>query len=872
MPTGLEELQAALGGSYVLEREIGRGGMATVYLARDTKHGRSVALKVLHSEFAMTLGPDRFRREIALAARLQHPHILAVHDSGETPEGILWFTMPFVDGESLRDRLRRERQLSVEDTVRITRAVADALHYAHTQGVIHRDVKPENILLAGDQAMLADFGVARSLKAGPAAPGSTAQLTQTGFAVGTPAYMSPEQATGDREIDGRSDQYALAVVTYEMLAGEPPFSAPTPQAVIAKMLATPAPFVRVVRKDVPTGVDAAIHKALGTAPAARYASVSAFSAALESGLHTGTVEVSQRSVQRRWALAATAVVVVAVALAGYLRVRQTAGPTMLAVLPFETDGDTADAWITDGITDEVRGKLASLSGLGVIARSSSNQYRRSGKRPEDIGRELGVRYLLMGRIRWGRGSGTQREIRVEPELVQVADVRTPQTKWEEPFDEQQSDVFKLQSDIAARVAAALQIALKPAERQSLEQPPTHNPDAYYAYLRGVALDRSERPDDAVRARAEFRHAIALDSAFVDAWNLLSFNIALWSARHVTTAAFDDSARAAAERALALAPDNPDAISALAGYYELVKHDLPLAYKGYRTALDKAPGEAINYQDLAGIEIRLGHWDSARVHYERATRLNPRSAYAFNELGNFYLLTRRYDDAQRACAHAGEINPSSILTAFCLIQVPIAKGDLAGARAAIRAASPAIDSMAVLAFLASYGAYTWVFDSGQRRALLTLSPSAYDRGAVSWAETHMMVYDQLGDTATSRIYADSAIALLRTADGAAAADSDPDYGFALAYEGRKAEAIAAASRYLVAHPIDRDLLDGPDNAETPLKTYLRSGANDQALGLLQRLLSIPGRLTPGRIRIDPAFAPVRDDPRFKRLSTARAAGE
>jgi eukaryotic-like serine/threonine-protein kinase len=198
VPTGLEQLQAALGDSYLLERELGRGGMATVYLARDVKHGRQVALKVLHPEFAASLRPDRFRREIAVAGRLQHPHILAVFDSGETSSGQLWFTMTYVVGESLRDHLRRDRQLSVEDMVHITSAIADALQYAHGQGVIHRDVKPENILLSDGHAMLADFGVARSLTAGDAHGESseTGTLTQSGFAVGTPAYMSPEQASG----------------------------------------------------------------------------------------------------------------------------------------------------------------------------------------------------------------------------------------------------------------------------------------------------------------------------------------------------------------------------------------------------------------------------------------------------------------------------------------------------------------------------------------------------------------------------------------------------------------------------------------------------------------------------------------------------
>jgi eukaryotic-like serine/threonine-protein kinase len=866
----MEELQAALGESYLLERELGRGGMATVYLARDMKHGREVALKVLHPEFAASLRPDRFRREIAVAGRLQHPHIVSVFDSGETSSGQLWFTMPYVVGESLRDLLRRERQISTDDMVRITTAIAGALQYAHGQGVIHRDVKPENILLSDGHAMLADFGVARSLAQGD--DSGTGTLTQSGFAVGTPAYMSPEQASGERQIDGRSDQYALAVVAYEMLAGEPPFTAPTPQAAIAKMLSTPPPSIRIVRKDVPIGVEAALRKALSTAPAGRYASVADFGSALVRGLQTATTETATHGGWRTGVVVAVALLIIAAGAISYLRYRSPVSPTMLAVLPFESEGDTADAWITDGITDEVRGKLAGLSSLRVIARSSSNRYRRSTKPPEEIGRELGVRYLLMGRIRWAPGSGAQRQIRVEPELVQVADVATPQTKWAQPFDEQQSDVFRLQSDIAERVASALQVALNPAERVAISRPSTRNPDAYYAYLRGVALNRTELPNDDARARQEFRRAVVLDSAFADAWVALAGNISRWAARHSTTAAFQDSARGAVDRAQAIEPNSPDVIAARAFYDELIGHDLPKAYAEYREVVEKAPSSSRVVRALAAIELRLGRWDSALVHLERSAQLSPRDPYAFNELGNAYLLVRRYGDARRATAQAYQLSPNNILTAFSLIQIPLAQGDLAAARSAVRAASPGIDSLTLYAFLAQYGSYTWVLDTNQQRALMGVPQSEYDRGHSAWALTRMLLNDELGDSAAAKAYADTAAVALQADNHGHAADSDAAYGWALAVAGRRTEAIAAGDSYLKANPIERDYLDNVDNAENVLKAYVRAGATSKALDLLDRLLHIPGRLTPGRIRLDPGFLPLRNDPRFQRLATSRAFGE
>jgi eukaryotic-like serine/threonine-protein kinase len=271
VPDGLRD---ALADRYALERELGRGGMAVVYLAHDVRHDRPVALKVLLPELAASLGPERFQREIHLAARLQHPHILTVLDSGEAA-GRLWFTMPFVEGESLRDRLRRERQLPVDDALRIAVEAARALNYAHKHGVIHRDIKPENILLTGDgSTLVADFGIARAL--GSLDDG----LTQTGLAIGTPAYMSPEQAAGDKGLDPRTDLYSLASVLYETLAGEPPFTGPTAQAMAARRLTEPAPSVRALRPTVPPAVDEAIRKALAPVAADRFATAGQFAQAL----------------------------------------------------------------------------------------------------------------------------------------------------------------------------------------------------------------------------------------------------------------------------------------------------------------------------------------------------------------------------------------------------------------------------------------------------------------------------------------------------------------------------------------------------------------------------------------------------------------
>ncbi|MBA3443915.1 MAG: protein kinase, partial [Gemmatimonadales bacterium] len=422
------QLQTALAPSYTLERELGRGGMATVFLAQDLRHDRPVALKVLHPDLARALGPERFQREIKLAARLQHPHILTVHDSGEAA-GQLWFTMPFVEGESLRDRLRRERQLPVDAALRIATEAARALEYAHRHGVIHRDIKPENLLLTTDgSTLVADFGIARALA------GADDRLTETGLAVGTPAYMSPEQAAGDKALDARTDIYSLGAVLYEMLAGEPPFTGPTAQAIIAKRFSGEVPRVRQARPSVSEQLEAAVSRALAPVVADRFSSAEEFARALTSVTVTsGSVapafvsssrsaasEPEQRTILQPTRLAPRRVPLAAFTLAlGFLvglgvlfawrrshsPAEEGTGPKRLAVLPFENLGDSADAYFADGITDEVRGKLSQVSGLAVIARASSNEYRRTTKASQVIARELGADYLLTATVRWEKAAG-----------------------------------------------------------------------------------------------------------------------------------------------------------------------------------------------------------------------------------------------------------------------------------------------------------------------------------------------------------------------------------------------------------------------------------------------------------------------------------
>ncbi|MEO6878310.1 MAG: serine/threonine-protein kinase, partial [Gemmatimonadaceae bacterium] len=391
-PDSLDAFRAELAERYDIEGEIGAGGMAVVYRARDLQRGRFVALKVLRAELGGGDSGDRFHREIRLVAQLVHPNILPLLDSGKTA-GQLWYTMPFIDGESLGARLDREKQLPIDDAIRLTREIAEALSYAHAKGILHRDIKPDNILLADGHALVADFGIARALTDDP-----RGRITASGMALGTPGYMSPEQSTADRDVDARSDIYALGSVCYEMLAGEPPFTGPTAQAVIARRLTLPPPSLRTTRPTIPPSIDAAVQRALAPAPADRFATTLDFARALATGANASSQRGTPKE-RRLWMAAIALLAVAAIAGRTYRNskhadvpaaARQTAaGGIRLAVVPFRLiGGDSTDRYLADGLSEEINSALSNLSGLRVIAQSSVVPVAASDKRPRDIAATL----------------------------------------------------------------------------------------------------------------------------------------------------------------------------------------------------------------------------------------------------------------------------------------------------------------------------------------------------------------------------------------------------------------------------------------------------------------------------------------------------
>ncbi len=931
-------VRKALAATYRIERVLGEGGMATVYLAEDPKHHRRVAVKVMRPELAATLGAERFLREVEISAQLSHPHILPVYDSGSA-DGVLYYVMPYVEGESLQERMQREGQLPVEDALRISREVAEALAYAHERNIIHRDIKPANIMMSRGHALVADFGIARAVGDGGAA------ITKTGLAVGTPQYMSPEQASGSPNVDARADIFALGCVLYEMVAGEPPFTGPTPQAIVMRsMTEAPRPLT-TTREGLSSALDAVVGKALAKSPADRWQTAQQFADALgramdtlRSGERVATVApsagpspalvwglfgfasvitlgvfyglvsrwglppwvlylavgllaigavvltVTRRMEARRragaatpgiarlftwgnatlggalalgsWALVVTALIIKGPAGSG------SGGAVRLAVLPFENRGTSDDAYFVDGIADQVRGKLTGLGGFQVTARTSTDQYRESKKPLQTIGKELGVEYLLAATVTWAKAGAGRGRVQVSPELI---DVRTGSSKWQQSFDADVTDVFQVQGSIATQVAGALGVALGGKEQQQLAERPTDNLAAYDLYLKAEALTGN---DPATRRQASglYEQAVALDSSFTRAWAGLSLSLSGLYFNGTPDPVVGSRSRLAAERALSLDPKGAAGHAALARYYLNVAKNPAQAGEQMAQALLATPNDPALLGTAAGIERSLGQWDAALQHLQLARRLDPRSLRVAGELHRTLLSLRRYPEAVAAGNDALALAPADLGVIEMQMMAYLGQGDLPGARSVLRAVPATIAQPAVVAYLATYNDLYWVLDDAEQLLLLRLPASEFFDDPAAWGSVKMQTWWMRGDKAKARAYADSARVAFELQ--LKAAPDDPQlhalYGLALAYMGRKAEAIAEGEKSLAIMPISKDAANGAYDQHQLARIYIMVGEPEKALDQLEPLLKIPYFLSPGLLRIDPAFTPLKGNPRFERM--------
>jgi TolB-like protein/cytochrome c-type biogenesis protein CcmH/NrfG len=650
----LNRLQASLIDQYRIERELGHGGMATVFLAHDLRHDRPVALKVLRPDLAQVLGAERFLREIRLSGRLQHPHIVVVHDSGNA-DGQLWFTMPYIEGETLRSRLQREKQLPVDEALRITREVADALQYAHQQGVIHRDIKPENILLSGAHALVADFGIARALRSE-----SDEQLTESGFSVGTPQYMSPEQAAAHKDIDPRTDVYSLGCVLYEMLAGEPPYTGPNPQAVLAKRLTEPIPHLRTVR-DVPAALERAVTKALARSPADRYATAAEFGSALEANLlgnRAGTpVPAEPRSSRPVPRAVAAALALVVLLLGAYLAIRLTrrSGAVPLAsvaVLPFvDLSQQQNQEYFSDGLTEELITALSQVPTLRVAARTSSFQFKGQSPDVHEVGRKLDVVAVVEGSV---RRNGNR--LRVSTQLIGVKD---GYQVWSESYDRDTADVFAVQEDLARSIVGALRVRLAPSRDSALGAHPTRDLQAYDLYLKGL-FAWNQRTGAAMQEAVRYLEAaVARDSSFAHAWATLAVAYILFVpyAGTGSPAEMWTKAQSAARKALALDSTSAEAYTALGYGNTIYAWNWQAAEENMKRAIAADPNYPTGHQWYGDFLVGRGRLAEGLAEMTRARQLDPLSRQIAAEWGWTSYLMHQNDEAEAHIRQVLSLDPN-----------------------------------------------------------------------------------------------------------------------------------------------------------------------------------------------------------------------
>ncbi len=653
MSSPLDRLGAALADRYRIERELGQGGMATVYLAEDLKHHRRVAIKVLRPELASALGPERFLREIEISAGLHHPHILPLFDSGAIPDAmagqaaLLYYIMPYVEGESLRDRLNREHQLPIDDAVHIASEVADALAHAHERDLIHRDIKPGNILLEGGHALVADFGIARAVGSA-----TTTRLTETGLAIGTPAYMSPEQALGEAGVDARSDVYALGCVLYEMLAGEPPYTGATAQAIVARRLSEPVRSLRVVRETVPDQLERAVMRALARVPADRFPSATAFREALVVGRGAtdrsdGTEAQPSRSTSRRRTVlgivAVAAVVGVAIALPRRTRERGGVQPVAsaavpgVAVLPFRTVGADPELW-HEGIVDLLSynldgiGQLRKIDPVTVLTGwrrmggSASNPL--SADEAREVGRRLGSRYVVTGKA---VQIGADVQLIAEVHDVASGEIRGA-VRVTRPADSASSLVDELTLELLRRNLLPTVGEYPPP---SLSRVTTTSLPALKEYLAG---EREYRTAHWTEAVPHYHRAIEVDSNFASAWFRLS-NACSWGG------CADKLAEDYGRRALELVDQLPDRdaklIRAISTFDVAALEALTATYPDDVEAW-VALGES--YFHHGGVTLRST--EAYRGAFTRAVRLSPYYGEAYIHLIEDAFLRLDSLDAQR----------------------------------------------------------------------------------------------------------------------------------------------------------------------------------------------------------------------------------
>jgi serine/threonine protein kinase/Tfp pilus assembly protein PilF len=881
-------------GHYRIESLIGIGGMGEVYLARDEQLGRKAALKLLPDSLTTDETQlSRFKNEARSASALNHPNILTVYEIGA--EGNRQFiATEFIEGMTLRASLACGR-MNLHAALEIAVQVASALAAAHATGVVHRDIKPENIMLRPDgYAKVLDFGIAKLTEQRPGSDlddeGTTAVLqTRPGLVLGTGHYMSPEQARGQK-VDARSDIWSLGVVLYEMVGGIPPFPGETPSDCIASILTTEPPPLSGLLSDVPLKLESILQKALRKNSDERYQTIKEMLADLRN--LKGELEAEGSSPQtkaraesivskikrhKRGVLLTLAAAILAAAAFAYSFYFVAPAPLpnekSIAVLPFENlSEEKSNAYFADGIQDEILTRLSKIADLKVISRTSTQRYKNTSQNLSEIANQLGVANLLEGSVQ-----KTNDQVRVNVQLIRAAN---DSHLWAETFDRKLTDIFSVESEVAKAIADQLRAKLTGEEEQVIAAKPTDNPEAYDAYLRGLAytLKAGNTPANALGAQKYLREAVRLDPKFALSWALLSY---VDSRGYLTeslqpTVALREEARQAAETALTLQPNLGEALHAKGYYHYACLKDYDTAVRYFEQARQLLPNSSRILESLAYLERRRGQWDRSESYFNEAERLDPRNLHLLTQHAVTYFHHRRLPEALRKFDQVLNITPDDVDTLAHKAAIAQAEGDLPRAAALLAPLHPNADNPDALV----RQVYQAILERRPAQIIARLKEilakpdpalGNYNgelRFWLGWAQE--VAGDHAAAQESWRQARDELEPFLK--------EQPENYiligDLALTNMGLgdKAAALALSERAMAANPIEKDALLGPSSIEILARVAARMGEPERAIAALQKLLSIPYDgalatglpLTPALLRLDPMWDPLRNDPQFQKL--------
>jgi non-specific serine/threonine protein kinase len=835
---------------YRILEKLGEGGMGEVYAAEDTDLERKIALKVLPASFRAD--PDRlerFRREAKAIAALNHPNIVTIH-SVEESKGLCFFTMELVDGKTLGERIP-SGGLSLEEFFELAISLVDAVRAAHERGVTHRDLKPGNIMVTREGRLkVLDFGLAKIVARDPTmetpqAP--TEALTEVGVVLGTIPYMSPEQLQG-KSIDSRSDIFSLGIILFEMVTGRRPFRSGSPAETASSILRDVPTAIPHFRPELPPQLSRVIGRCLERDPSSRFQTAHDLACALEdlrdetSMRFEGGMGVSSPGATR------------------------PAGRQMIVVLPFENLGEPEDKFFADGISEEVTSRLAVVSGLGVISRTSSFQYDTTGKTVKEIGRDLGVDFVLEGTVRWDRpGEGPSR-VRITPQLIRVSD---DTHLWSDRYDHVLEDVFAVQTEIAEEVIKRLGATILESEKGGLQAKPTENLIAYQAYLRArECVSRADISGEQYRQAVRMlEQAVSLDPSFAQAFVELSeAHRSLYFYGYDRSESHLRKAKEAVDKALALQPDLPAAHVAL-GYYFYHGHlDYDRALKEFAVASRGLPNDATLLAAVAYIWRRQGLMEQALTNLKQAVELNPQDDFLVCQVGTSCVDLRRFPEAIQWCERSISIQPDQEAAYLWEMVAHWGNGNFASARSVLDRV-PDRQSPGQVWFRCVQE----ILERNYQMAVDQLKgyPLEIIEHQYAFVPADLLAgiaYRYMGDPERARGLSERAVNLLEKA--VREHPDDPrvrsSLGRALAEVGRKEEAIREAKRACEIHPVSRDAVQGPSWVMDLARTYVAVGDHRAALEQIEYLLSIPCWFSVPYLEIDPEWDPIREHPRYERI--------